>query len=180
MSSISSLSSAINLLPTTNSNTSSTIGKDLNSLSSALQSGNLTSAQTAFAALTQDLQGILQSSASSGSQSTTGSTSTTGTLSTIQKDLQNVASALKSGDVDGATTAVAKLKTDIQSAVKGHHGGHHHGGGGKSALSSLLDSTNTTNSTSTNSTTDASSSNNVTNTLLNALQTAGNQVNQLA
>jgi hypothetical protein len=98
--------------------------KDFRQLEQALSQGNLSTAQTAFAALTQ------ASGNSPFSSSAPSSTST----NPLQQDLAAVGSALQSGDLPGAQAAFAKLQQDFktQQAATGQtqgahrHHGHHH------------------------------------------------------
>ena len=186
MSSISGLSSIFNPYQTSGTSNVGGLNQDLKSLESSLQSGNLSAAQSAFTSLTQVLQSISQTSPSAtGSTSSTGSTTSSSPASAIQQDLQAVSSALQSGDISSAKTAFAKLKLDIQTAVKGsstavkgHHGGHHHHGGGKSPLASATD---TTDASSTTGSSSSSSGNSLEDALLSSIQTGTtNLVNQLA
>jgi hypothetical protein len=78
-------------------------------LTSALQSGDLTSAQSAYASLSQSGQ------ASSGP---------------FAQALSQIGDALQSGDVTKAKQALASLQQQFQ-AARGHH--HHHAGGSKDA-----------------------------------------------
>jgi len=81
--------------------------KDFQALSAALQSGNLTNAQTALAALQKDFPASLQSAASQ----------PFGNNSQANTDFQNLTSALKSGDLTGAQKAFASLETHLKAAV---------------------------------------------------------------
>jgi hypothetical protein len=104
-------------------NSANSFRKDFRQLEQALSQGDLSSAQSAFSALTQSSANVPQSSPSS--------TST----NPLQQDLAAVGSALQSGDLTGAQSAFAKLQQDFktQQASTGqtqgahrHHGGHHH------------------------------------------------------
>ena len=89
---------------------------DFSSLADALQSGDLSSAQGAFAQLQTDnprLAQVLNSPASSSDNPRVA-------------DLKSLASALKSGDVNAAQQAFAKLQQDAKVAGGGHHHHHHH------------------------------------------------------
>jgi hypothetical protein len=79
---------------------------DFNALQSALQSGNLTSAQHAFAAFEQEIQ----------QAQTAGASSLFAAGTQPGKDLQRLSSALKAADLAGAQTAFASLKQDVQMA----------------------------------------------------------------
>jgi len=81
--------------------------EDFDALQSALQSGNISSAQTAFAAFLQDVQKTAQGA---------GPGSIFGPGTQASKDLQNLGSALKSANLPGAQKAFALLQHDIQTA----------------------------------------------------------------
>jgi hypothetical protein len=94
--------------------------QDFRALGSALQSGDLSSAQSAFATLQKDIQN------SPRLQQLVGDTSTQ-----AGKDFQALQSALQSGDLSSAQKAFASLQQDFQSMrqvsgaqVHGHR--HHH------------------------------------------------------
>jgi hypothetical protein len=92
------------------------VKQDFKSLGTALQSGNLSDAQQAFAALQQDNPNIGQSQG--------GSTQGGQNSSQANQAFQNLSSALQSGDLSGAQQAFAQLQQGMQGAGKGH--GHHH------------------------------------------------------
>jgi len=98
--------------------------QDFKALQSALQSGDLSGAQQAFATLQQDLPSSTQ---------TTKSTATSSQTTPTAKDFQALQSALSSGDLSGAQQAFASLKQDLQSAGKAHKHQHHHSGSESSA-----------------------------------------------
>ena len=85
-------------------------------LTGAIQSGDLSAAQSAFAALTQ-----AQPNQGSGP---------------FSQALSQIGDALQSGDIGKAQQALATLQQQMQ-AMKGahHHHGHHHGGGGDKSQS---------------------------------------------
>jgi hypothetical protein len=114
MSSISSVSSATNPYQTTNQNGFGQIFKDFKAVGSALQTGDLSTAQSALATFQQDLQGNSQTSANQ----------PFGKNSQANSDYQSLASALNSGDLAAAQKAFASLQTDLKAAHRGHH--HHH------------------------------------------------------
>ena len=120
--------------------------QDFNSLSQALESGNLAGAQQAYA----NLQSLLPNSQTG--LNTTNSTST----NPIQSDFASLGQALASGNLSQAQSAFAQLKNDLTSAnpttslpqtgsVHGHHH-HHHGGSSTQSSSSTTDSNTTDNS----------------------------------
>jgi hypothetical protein len=122
--SVSSISSVSNVYQ----NQLQQVKKDFSALQASLSSGDLTTAQNAYATLTQDLQGAQQ----------------TGGNGQISKDLAVVGSALQSGNITDAQSAFAALTQDMQSvqqaqgvqqAHKGHH--HHHHGDSKTDDTSL-------------------------------------------
>jgi hypothetical protein len=80
---------------------------DFNSLQSALQTGNISSAQGAFTAFLQDIQQTTLAAGPNGLFSPG---------SQPAKDLQNLGSALKSADLAGANQAFASLKQDLQAS----------------------------------------------------------------
>jgi hypothetical protein len=81
--------------------------EDFNTLQTALQSGNISSAQSAFAAFLQDVQKTAQ---------TTGPAGLFGPGTQASRDLQALGSALKSANLVGAQKAFATLQQDIQTA----------------------------------------------------------------
>jgi hypothetical protein len=87
-----------------------TIKNDFSTLSQALQSGDLSSAQKAFA----DIEKNMSNGPAQNSQ---------GTQNSQRTDAFNaLGQALKSGDLAGAQKAFASL----QQSAGAHHGGHHH------------------------------------------------------
>jgi hypothetical protein len=106
--------------------------QDFSQLASALQSGDLAGAQSAFSAL--------QSLTSQGQNSTVNSTGTSSTASnsgnTISNDFATLGQALQSGNIASAQSAFAQLQTDMQTQQSsGHHHHHHHGGAGANSSS---------------------------------------------
>ncbi len=115
--------------------------QDFKQLASALQSGNLAGAQTAFKALQQ-----LQQSNQSGGQSSNGQQASSSN-NPIQNDFAALGKALNAGDLSGAQSAFSQLQTDMQAAgsngasggVQSAHHRHHH-----RHVSSASDSDSTT------------------------------------
>jgi hypothetical protein len=141
MSSISSLSSTASPYQTTSQNGPGQLIQDFNAIGSALQSGDLSSAQSALTTFQQNLQGDSQTS----------STGPFGQNSQANTDYQNLTTALKSGDLSGAQKAFASLKQDVSGAgAKAHRGHHHHrsGGASETASTDLASSNSSTTSTS--------------------------------
>ena len=87
--------------------------QDFTDLSSALQSGDLSSAQSAFTAFQQDITNMQQTSG--GQQS--------GQNNQLTTDMSSLGSALQSGDLSGAQKAFSTLQQDMQKVRRGHH--HH-------------------------------------------------------
>jgi hypothetical protein len=127
------------------------VRQDYAQLATALQSGNLTNARSAFTALEQALE--TQTGTNATSTSTT-STSTTSTSSSdpIANDLGALGQALSSGNLTQAQSTFSQLQSDIKTAQQaagsqsqglaqalgeGRHHHHHHGGeyGSQSATS---------------------------------------------
>lgn len=108
---------------------------DLNAVSQALQSGNVSDAQADFAKLQQDAQSVQghhhhhHHNPSASTQSTTGIQTDNGqqggSQNPLSTDLNAVGQALQSGDLSDAQSAFAKLQQDMLS-VQGHHHYHHH------------------------------------------------------
>ena len=132
--------------------------QDFQSLASALQSGNLSGAQSAFSSLEQDLPGISQV-LQAGANSSASGTST----NPIGQALQSLSSALQSGDISGAQQAFASLQQGLQAtqgtghAHRGHH--HHHSSGVNGS-----NGTNQTSNTDSDGDSDGSSSTTTTST----------------
>ena len=88
--------------------------KDLKALETALESGNLTDAQTAFAAFAKDVK-----SSDKGNPFNSSNDSS----DTLANDLKAVETALKTGDISSAQQAFATLKTDMEAARKARGAG---------------------------------------------------------
>ena len=150
---------------------------DFQQLGQALQSGDLSGAQSAFASLLP-LFPNSSSSANSQTQSaaaSSASSSGNGT-SSITSDLSALGQALQSNDLTGAQYDFLKLMQDIQSIGGGHHRHHHH--------KTLASSQDTTNSSATSSNTGTNSVSTDLAALGQALQSgdlksAGNAYSQL-
>jgi hypothetical protein len=122
MMSISSISSATDIFqtyPTSGQNKFKEIRQDFKELGSALQAGDLSGAQKAFAALQQ-----LLPSSSSGNLTQNGQQNSSG--NPFATDLSGVGEALQSGDLKKAQDAFAKLQLDMQAVQGPHHHRHHH------------------------------------------------------
>lgn len=119
--------------------------QDFSQLASALQGGDLASAQKAFASL--------QNSGGQGQSSNTNAISNNSTTSSnpIVDDFAALSTALKSGNLSDAQTAFAKLQADMQAKKAGHHH-HHHGGTGSNVTNSSSPSTSSSTTVPDNST----------------------------
>ena len=113
---VSGISQTSSLYGSQSSGTQSVWRQNFQALGSALQSGNLSAAQSAFAALTQNASGSVGSSTSSSSPN-----------QTLAQDLNTLATALKSGNVSDAQKAFATFQQDLTSVSQTHHHHHHHG-----------------------------------------------------
>jgi hypothetical protein len=108
MSSISSVSSATDPFQATNQSAFVQFVNDFNAVGSALQSGNLSTAQSALAAFQNDLPGTPQSP----------SDKPFGNNSQANTDYQSLAGAVQSGDLSGAQKAFASLQNDLEGGGK--------------------------------------------------------------
>lgn len=116
MSAISSISSATNSFQSPSLNGFDQAIKDLKSIGTALQSGDLSSAQSALTAFQQAQPASTQAP---GSQPF-------GQNSQANTDYKSLTTALSSGDISAAQKAFASLKTDLKSTQSAHKGRHHH------------------------------------------------------
>ena len=91
--------------------------QDFKDLASALQSGDLSGAQTAFAAWQQVMQGGQAGTQQNASQNG-------GKQNQFAQDMAAVGKALQAGDLAGAKQAFAQLQQDMQAAGRGHHRHH--------------------------------------------------------
>jgi len=105
------------------------LNQDQTNLSTALQNGDLSTAQTAF-------NNILSIFNNQNPNSTTPSTSATPSATAgvtgmtssnfLQNDLNSLAQALQAGNLTDAQNDLTKLQTDMQAQAKGHQHHHHH------------------------------------------------------
>ena len=105
MSTINSVSSAGNAFPTAPTKPNQQVKADFKALAEALKSGDLTAAQTAFAALKKDDPNLAKKLADPDNDND----------SAKSNPLKDLAAALDKGDLTAAQTALASLK-------KGHRG----------------------------------------------------------
>jgi hypothetical protein len=130
---------------------------DFAALFSAVQSGDMTSAQQALTQLQADQQAVYGPASPSGSASATTATSSTNSSgSPVQNDLQSLISAVKAGDPAAAQKALSTLQGDLKALGGGHHHHHHHGGGSAPAPTTSATDPLATDSTSTDLTGTAS------------------------
>jgi hypothetical protein len=138
MSNISSVNAADNPSPAPNPNGFAQIVKSFQAIGSALQSGDVATAQSALTSFQQALQG----NAPANSQAAT--TQPFGKNSQANTDYQNLTSALKSGNLSTAQQAFSSLQNDLKSAQstrsaqRGHH--HHHSASATSSTSAATTS----------------------------------------
>ena len=116
MSSISGVSNTSNAYQTSTQNSPWQAFKDFQAIGSALQSGDLSTAQSALTTFQQLLPNNPQVSTNQPFSKN----------SPANTDFQSLTSALQSGDLSGAQKAFASLQTDLKAAHKSHHH-HHHG-----------------------------------------------------
>jgi len=146
---ISSIGSTTNAYQASATDNFSQSFNNFKSIGSAIQSGDLTTAQNALTAFQSDLQ------------SNTGKNPLSQLFSNNSKlgdDLTSLQTALKSNDVAGAQDAFKTLVKDMQGAIKtqvphGHHRHHRVGNDSQSPSSTPASSSSTTTDTTTGSTT---------------------------
>ena len=120
ISSISASTKAYQAYQTSGQNNLGQFRQEFQALASDLQSGDLTGAQQAFAAVQQ-----LLPNSSAGNQTQNGQQGSN--QNPFATDLNALGQALQSGKVSDAQEAFAKLQQDMQS-VQGRHHHHHHNG----------------------------------------------------
>jgi outer membrane protein assembly factor BamD (BamD/ComL family) len=113
------------------------IKTEFEQLGQALQSGNLTQAQSDFATLSQNISAATQSSAT-----TTPATN----ASPAAQAFAQLGQDLQSGNLQGAQQDFTNLQQDVQQSssqqVGGHHGHHHHRAESSQSSSSSSQQTN--------------------------------------
>jgi ribosomal protein S20 len=148
MSSISGVSPVTNPYQTNDQAGYGQMVQNFNAIGSALQSGDLTTAQSALTAFQQALPG----------SSSTSTSQPFGKNSQANTDYQSLTSSLKSGDLASAQKAFTSLQKDLkpaqttQAAHKGHH--HHHSSSATAATPAATTASPTV-SSSTSSTSDS-------------------------
>jgi len=128
------------LLNSLSQSPSQQLAQDFQQLAQAVQSGNLSSAQSLFNSITQNTS----------NNSSPLATALNNPDSQIGQDFAALGKAIQSGDTSGAQQDFQKLQGDIKSQfanstgqLKGHHHHHHHGGG-DSSTGSTTDTSNST------------------------------------
>lgn len=142
------------------------IKQDVQQLSTALQAGDLATAQKSYGDLQKLLQGngsISKASTATVPASSTTSSVPSGPLDTVRNDFQSLGKDLQSGDLAAAQKDYAQLAKDSQQLVAqqeaaggGRADGHHHGhddpgqdGNSRGATSGTTTSTTSSSTTST-------------------------------
>jgi hypothetical protein len=164
ISAVSGLSSLCSSAETTNSPQGSNFFSTFQQLASALQSGNLSSAQQAYNSLSQLMQNAPNGQSNSA----------------FAKAFNALGQALQSGNLSSAQQAFLSLQQDMLQGLAGHGHHHHDGGGGMestannsssnvsdSLFTSLSSTGNNSSANTSNSSTDSETNN--LNTLLNLL-----------
>jgi hypothetical protein len=109
-----SSSSGFELMSTDGSGDSSsnTIGADLSTLLKALESGNISTAQSSFSQLMEDVQSV--SSTDDTSASTSSISATSEDSNPLAKDMSDLEDAISSGDLTGAQSILANIMQHMQ------------------------------------------------------------------
>jgi outer membrane protein assembly factor BamD (BamD/ComL family) len=116
------------------------VQNEFQQLGQALQSGNLSQAQSDFATLSQNVPGLGGStaSASTAAASTTPTTNAANT-NPIAQAFAQLGQDLQSGNLTAAQQDYATIQQDVQQnagqQVGGHHHHHHHGGSSQNSSS---------------------------------------------
>lgn len=116
----SSIGSTTNVYQPATTDGFSQLFQDFTGIGGALQSGNLTAAQSALTSFQSDLQSSTASNPLSNLFNNN---------PTLNSDLTTLQTAMKSNDTTGAQSAFKSLLQDVQTAMKtqkGHRGHHHH------------------------------------------------------
>jgi hypothetical protein len=104
------------------SNPQKNIQASFKQMADAIQNGDLTGAQSAYGSLAQLLNGGQQTTQAAAQSTSQGSANPTGSFADL---LNQIGSALQSGDLTGAQQALQSL----QQAAQTHRHHHHHGAG---------------------------------------------------
>jgi hypothetical protein len=117
---VSSVSSTTNQYQNTVQDGFSQAFQDFKGIGTAIQSGDLTTAENALTTFQQDLQNSSQTSQKNPLSQLFSNNST------LNNDLSALQTALKSNDAAGAQTAFKTLAQDMQGAMKTQKAHHHH------------------------------------------------------
>ncbi len=98
--------------------------QDLNQLSSALQNGDLASAQSAFSNFLNLVPGYQPTTDATAVSDTTASSLSVAGTSSVAADFSALEQALQTGNLTDAQSAYNQFQTDMQAKAGGHH--HHH------------------------------------------------------
>lgn len=145
MNSISSINSATSSSRTAAHQRFAQVAKNFHAIGTALQAGDVSSAQSALKSFQQAVQTNSQSSSQQ-----TATNQPFGKNSQANGDYQTLTTALQSGNLSTAQQAFTSLQTDLksaqstQSAQKGHH--HHHSSSETPATSSPTTTSSTVSS----------------------------------
>ena len=134
MSSINSVSSSPSLYRTDARSSWKQQTQDFKSLQTALQSGNLSAAQAAFAA-------FQQAQPNSSPVTASGAATTSGQNSQASNAFQSLQSALTAGNLSGAQQAFATLQRNLESAAASKTGRNHNHGTSVNAVTQTDNST---------------------------------------
>jgi len=104
---------------TQGSNPFQQLRQDFQSLGTALQSGNLSSAQSAYGQMQQVFQGV----GAPATSATVSLSSTAGASGSFRSQMANLGSDLQSGNLPAAQSTYSSIMSQVQS--------HHHSGGAK-------------------------------------------------
>ena len=101
--------------------------QDFKSIANALQSGDLSTAQSAFASLLQTFPNSSSPVNNLTQNATAASATGSGnSANSVSSDLSALGQAIQSGDLTGAQNDFSKLMRDMQSIGGGHHHHHHY------------------------------------------------------
>lgn len=102
------------------------IQQEFQQLGEDLQSGNLSSAQSDFATLSQMASSLISASTST---SATSSSTSSAASNPIAKEFAQLGQDLQSGNLSAAQQDFSTIQQSMQNAAAAHGHHHHHGGG---------------------------------------------------
>lgn len=147
----SSLSQYVQSSGTQGSNPFQQMRQDFQSLGTALQSGNLSSAQSTYGQMQQlqtQMQQGFQAAGAPPASTTVSLSSTAGTSGSFQSQMASLGNELQSGNLSAAQSTYSSIMSQVQSH---HHGGGANEMGGGMQSAGLLSSTSGSTSGSTTS-----------------------------